>query len=551
MKNSGYRCARAGGWLSGGILANRTRENSRILAYAIGSLCLAGSATASMQPAAPATQQHAPAAPAAADSSRRIELANGVRVILVPVPGVKHVAVETIYEVGFLHEPEGLAQSSHLLEHVLCKGATASWAAGESFELLAAGGTRGAGEAMSRGKGLANAETLADFTHFDAVVPAGEKAEGLELVLRVEAERLTSLRIEPAIVAQEGPRAASEVDAVSNAPQAPVFKFAVMAANQVWRFRSEEVRIARGLEDMDVAGLRALFAEHYVPKKLTVVIVGAMGDGGVAGAEALVRKHLGAIQVAAPAEAAEAAAKRAPIEAIEWDALPASADATWDCPVNAAVVSWGLPQGLIPAGAGVDQADKAGEADNAALGAAMSFWMEATYAKLAADADLLKVARSTFVSNSMWPVGLGDARSAARLPVLASISIKDGIDADAAAAVLVGRMEAHLRAGPTEAELAMIAGGADGFAMPPGELVAMFQRQLAMMGDGAAARLGANPEQMVLGNAALQIGMRTRLTGPDGAAWAKRVKAATKRLGETGKLMAGKAKVVMLKPAGR
>src|SRR5687768_8479641 len=74
-------------------------------------------------------------------------LENGVKVLMHPVPGVKQVAVEAFYDVGLIHEPEGMPQAAHLLEHLVCNAATTGYKAGESMKLL-------------NQFGMANAETM-------------------------------------------------------------------------------------------------------------------------------------------------------------------------------------------------------------------------------------------------------------------------------------------------------------------------------------------------------------------------------------------------------
>ena len=113
------------------------------------------------------------AASARQEAAGRHKLQNGVTLLLHRVPGVEQVAVEAFYEVGLVHEPAGMAQAAHLLEHLVCNAATASYKAGESMAWL-------------NSVGLANAETMPDWTHYDYMVPADK----LERIFQIEAERL-------------------------------------------------------------------------------------------------------------------------------------------------------------------------------------------------------------------------------------------------------------------------------------------------------------------------------------------------------------------------
>src|SRR5690242_11583165 len=67
----------------------------------------------------------------------RILLGNGVTLLLYPVKGTDRVAIETFYRVGFLNEPKGFPQAAHLVEHLVCYSATASYRRHQSFDLFA------------------------------------------------------------------------------------------------------------------------------------------------------------------------------------------------------------------------------------------------------------------------------------------------------------------------------------------------------------------------------------------------------------------------------
>ena len=48
------------------------------------------------------------------------QLRNGVPVTVNTIDQADDIAVEVAYSVGFLHEPGGMVQASHLLEHLVC-----------------------------------------------------------------------------------------------------------------------------------------------------------------------------------------------------------------------------------------------------------------------------------------------------------------------------------------------------------------------------------------------------------------------------------------------
>lgn len=99
-----------------------------------------------------------------------LTLANGMRVLLQPLPGCQVVATCLHVGTGFRNEP--VAGAAHLLEHVLVQGSTADGPL--TAAVTAMGGTM-------------NARTSADHTQYTQILPA----DGLELGLRIERDRLT------------------------------------------------------------------------------------------------------------------------------------------------------------------------------------------------------------------------------------------------------------------------------------------------------------------------------------------------------------------------
>lgn len=248
----------------------------------------------------------------AAAQVQRVILDNGVIVLLQPASGFSHVAVESMYRVGFIDEPRAMPQAAHLIEHLACWCATESYASGESFRLLAS-------------RGLVNAETLGDWTHYDYAVPAGD----LELVLGIEAERLTSPRIDREIIAQEGPRCAAEFDYAQQAPGTPVFKFAMMAASQFWRWGLDEASIATDLGEMDAGALIDFHRDHYVPERLAIAVT---GDFDADACRRIIEEKFGGLK---RGEAGR--------PAIDWSRVPAAGDVRWDGRASAVMVAFPPP----------------------------------------------------------------------------------------------------------------------------------------------------------------------------------------------------------------
>ena len=88
----------------------------------------------------------------------RLQLANGLRVLLAPDKGAGVVGVAVHYDVGFRSEPEGRTGFAHLFEHLMFQGSE-SLPKLEHFRLVQSSG------------GVFNGSTHTDYTDYFEVVP--------------------------------------------------------------------------------------------------------------------------------------------------------------------------------------------------------------------------------------------------------------------------------------------------------------------------------------------------------------------------------------------
>ncbi|MFB3104278.1 MAG: M16 family metallopeptidase, partial [Pseudomonadales bacterium] len=245
--------------------------------------------------------------------AERVVLDNGVTVLLLPMPEADQVAIETIYNVGFVHEPKGMTQAAHLLEHLACNAATGNYKANEAMNLL-------------NQLGMANAETLPSWTHYDYVLPANK----LELALEIEAERLTSLKIDREIVRVEALRCYQETDFVERNPASGMTKHAFMALNQAWRHGMTSALVRGGLEDFSIEELENFHRAFYRPDNLTVVIIGGFNRDQ---AFELLEEHLGDVRPP----------KQSRLAAIDWSRIPNRTTVRWDAKVRAVCLAFPPP----------------------------------------------------------------------------------------------------------------------------------------------------------------------------------------------------------------
>ncbi len=400
-----------------------------------------------------------------ARSGNRVVLENGVTVLVYPVKGVKQVAVETLYRVGFFHEPKAMTQISHLIEHLVCQCPTKRYEAYESLGLL-------------NQSGMANAETLADFTHYDYVV----SAEKLELALKIEAERLSSLRIEPEVIRQEIPKCYRETDMVEANPRAGMLKHAFMVFSQAWRHGMDAALVRGGLAEVPIGELRRFHEAYYRPGNLVVVLV-----GGIDRKEGLrlVKKYLGSI----------AEGETSTQESPDWAGIPKRTRVRWDSSVRAMCIGYAPPKTL---------------SDRVLL----SLWGNLLMQKLMNDAQIKKSAAMVCTSNQTWSVGV--------LPFFVYAAAKPGADLDELERAVAGRFERIVAAKPTPAETMQIRMMANALAQPPVLTREAVRQQAGIL----APRVGVDPgkaEGMILGNCAIQAGLRELMLGADGARCVRRI----------------------------
>jgi predicted Zn-dependent peptidase len=382
-------------------------------------------------------------------------LDNGLTLILHPIRPADSVAIETLYDVGFVDEPSARTQATHLLEHVVCRAATASYRPGESMDLL-------------NRIGLGNAETLPDLTHYDYVVPATK----LELALRIEAERLTSLRITPEIIKAESPRCYAETDSVERNPQSGMAKHAFMAFSQAWRHGEKHALVRGGLETITPGELTKFYKATYRPDRLTVVLVGGFEP---AQAEAMVRQSLGTVSKRPPQS-------RTPID---WKRAPADTTVTWDGRVRAVCLYFPPPD----------------DPDQRFL---LSLLGTVLFPEMTNDDSLKSMAEMVLVTSAVWGVG--------ELPFFVYATAKPQKPLDQVQRSLSKRLQQVL-AEPLEPRLAVMRQVAEQLARAGDDTTTDHVRLLA---NTMAKQLGIPREkaiQMVLGQTALNLGIAHRLLG--------------------------------------
>ena len=113
-------------------------------------------------------------------------LSNGLQIVVLPNHRVPAVTQMVWYRIGAADDPRGKSGSAHFLEHLMFKG-TRAHPPGEFSALIAQGGGRN------------NAFTTEDFTVFHETVAR----DRLQLVMQLEADRMTGLVLDDSVVVPE------------------------------------------------------------------------------------------------------------------------------------------------------------------------------------------------------------------------------------------------------------------------------------------------------------------------------------------------------------
>jgi zinc protease len=113
-------------------------------------------------------------------------LANGLKIVVLPNHRVPAVTQMVWYKIGAADDPRGKSGTAHFLEHLMFKG-TRAHPPGEFSALISQGGGRN------------NAFTTEDYTVFHETVAR----DRLDLVMQLEADRMTGLTLDDSVVLPE------------------------------------------------------------------------------------------------------------------------------------------------------------------------------------------------------------------------------------------------------------------------------------------------------------------------------------------------------------
>ena len=221
----------------------------------------------------------ATAAPTAAQQLAVTEatLDNGLRVLVQDDPRNPIVAVQVFYRVGSRNERPGATGLAHFLEHMMFKG-TPTYGRGQIARLIEANGGRD------------NAYTTKDVTSYYTNIAADK----LDLVLRIEADRMRHLLLDAAEIDSERKVVTEERRMrTEDDPDGLVYEEMNSLAFKAHPYRWPIIGWMSDIARINQAELRAFYNAYYQPNNAILVIA---GDVRAPAALAMVRRHFAGLR---------------------------------------------------------------------------------------------------------------------------------------------------------------------------------------------------------------------------------------------------------------
>ncbi|HKX54524.1 MAG TPA: pitrilysin family protein, partial [Xanthomonadales bacterium] len=195
---------------------------------------------------------------------QRQQLPNGLSLLLLEEHTFPSVSVQMLYRIGGRNEPQGQSGIAHFLEHMAFR-ATENFPDTDVVSRIYAAG------------GEWHGYTWIDQTTYFATVPSDQ----LNLLLRIEAERMQRLLIEPQWLEAEKGAVLAEMHGYENDPASVLHDAVVFAAFQAHPYRNNVI----GWES-DILALRQqdvvdFYQRHYAPANAVLTVVGNFDQAAV------------------------------------------------------------------------------------------------------------------------------------------------------------------------------------------------------------------------------------------------------------------------------
>jgi zinc protease len=202
-------------------------------------------------------------------------LPNGLTLIVLEDHSFPLVSVQALYKSGSRDESAGKTGLAHFLEHL-------AFRASRDFP------NAGATEAVYDHGGEWHGYTWLDQTTYFATAPKGD----LDLLLRIEADRMANVTIDPSAIAAEKGAVITEMHSYENDPQSVLFDAVAATALQAHPYRIPTIGYETDVAALTAGDARAFYRRHYTPANAVLAIA---GDVDTATAKAAVSRRFAAL----------------------------------------------------------------------------------------------------------------------------------------------------------------------------------------------------------------------------------------------------------------
>ncbi|PQA89336.1 M16 family metallopeptidase [Hyphococcus luteus] len=207
------------------------------------------------------------------ENVRVSHLDNGLTLLVLEEHARPVVSVQTAYKTGGRDDPEGRMGLAHFFEHMAFRSS-------KNFP-----GTSLAGDIYAAG-GEWHGYTWSDIITFFATAPKDD----LDLLLRIEADRLGRLTLDPDDVEAETGAVISEMNGYANDPATVLFDATLAAAFQVHPYRKNTIGFESDVEAITHQDIVDFYEKRIGPKTAVLAVAGDVDADAV---EARVKKHFG------------------------------------------------------------------------------------------------------------------------------------------------------------------------------------------------------------------------------------------------------------------
>lgn len=184
-------------------------------------------------------------------------LPNGLTLLLLEEHTFPSASVQMLYRVGGRSEPAGQSGIAHFLEHMAFRASANFPDTDVVSRIYAAGGEW-------------HGYTWIDQTTYFSTVPGDQ----VELLLRIEADRMQRLLIEPRWIEPEKGAVLAEMHGYENDPASVLHDAVVFAAFQAHPYRNNVIGWETDILALQQQDVLAFYRQHYVPANAVLAVVG-------------------------------------------------------------------------------------------------------------------------------------------------------------------------------------------------------------------------------------------------------------------------------------